>query len=73
MYFFIVNASRQKELKSLGFLLQKDKEHFAVRFLSGAGNFTVDELKSININMDKGILALPQDFNLKFHGLKMKT
>lgn len=42
-----VNAKRQKELKGLGFLLQNDKEHFAVRLLSRAGNFTVEELKNI--------------------------
>lgn len=42
-----VNAKRQKELKDLGFLLQNDKEHFAVRLLSRAGNFTVEELKNI--------------------------
>lgn len=42
-----VSAKRQKELKALGFLLQNDKEHFAVRILSRAGNFTVDEMKSI--------------------------
>ena len=42
-----VNAKRQKELKGLGFLLQNDKEHFAVRFLSRAGNFTVEELRNI--------------------------
>ena len=29
----MVNAKRQKELKALGFLLQNDHEHFAVRFL----------------------------------------
>ncbi|GAA0078376.1 4Fe-4S binding protein [Clostridium sp. CTA-5] len=43
-----VNAKRQKELKTLGFLLQNDKEHFAVRFLGRAGNFTVGELNNIN-------------------------
>lgn len=42
-----VNAKRQKELKALGFLLQDDKEHFAVRFLSRAGNFTAGELIDI--------------------------
>lgn len=42
-----VNAKRQKELKALGFLLQNDKEHFAVRFLSRAGNFTIKELRDI--------------------------
>ncbi|WP_252236673.1 4Fe-4S binding protein [Clostridium sp. CH2] len=44
-----VNAKRQKELKALGFLLQNDKEHFAVRFLGRAGNFTVEELNNINV------------------------
>lgn len=43
-----VNKKRQAELKGLGFLLQNDKEHFAVRFLSRAGNFTVEELTAIN-------------------------
>lgn len=43
-----VNTKRQKELKALGFLLQNDKEHFAVRFLGRAGNFTVEELNNIN-------------------------
>lgn len=42
-----VNAKRQKELKSLGVLLQNDKEHFAVRLLSRAGNFTAQELRNI--------------------------
>lgn len=42
-----VNAKRQKELKALGFLLQNDKEHFAVRFLSRAGNFTVQEMRHL--------------------------
>lgn len=44
----MVNAKRQKEMKALGFLLQNDKEHYAVRFLSKAGNFTVEELSNIN-------------------------
>ncbi|MDD3224354.1 MAG: 4Fe-4S binding protein [Clostridium sp.] len=44
----MVNAKRQKELKALGFLLQNDKEHFSVRLLSKAGNFTVEELSNIN-------------------------
>lgn len=48
-----VNSKRQKELKALGFLLQNDKEHFAVRFLSRAGNFTTEELKNINYIADK--------------------
>lgn len=43
-----VNRKRQTELKGLGFLLQNDKEHFAVRILSRAGNFTVEELSAIN-------------------------
>ncbi|MCH5138841.1 4Fe-4S binding protein [Clostridiaceae bacterium UIB06] len=44
----MVNAKRQKEMKALGFLLQNDKKHYAVRFLSKAGNFTVEELNNIN-------------------------
>lgn len=48
-----VNAKRQKELKALGFLLQNDKEHFAVRLLSKAGNFTTKELKDIAMLADK--------------------
>ena len=48
-----VNQKRQKELKALGFLLQNDKEHFAVRFLSRAGNFTTEELANINYIADK--------------------
>ena len=44
----MVNANRQKEMKGLGFLLQNDKEHYAVRFLSKAGNFTTQELNNIN-------------------------
>ena len=48
-----VNANRQKELKALGFLLQNDKEHFAVRFLGRAGNFSVDELNKINSIAEK--------------------
>lgn len=43
-----VNAKRQKEMKALGFLLQNDKEHYAVRVLSRAGNYTVEEINSIN-------------------------
>ena len=43
----MVNANKQKEMKGLGFLLQNDKEHYSVRFLSRAGNFTVEELNSI--------------------------
>lgn len=49
----MVNANRQKEMKALGFLLQKDREHYSVRFLSRAGNYTVDELKNINIIAEK--------------------
>lgn len=44
----MVNAKRQKEMKALGFLLQNDKEHYSVRFLSKAGNYTVEELYMIN-------------------------
>ncbi|GEP63811.1 sulfite/nitrite reductase [Clostridium beijerinckii] len=44
----MVNEKRQKEMKALGFLLQNDREHYAVRFLSRAGNFTVEELNNIN-------------------------
>jgi len=44
----MVNAKRQKEMKGLWFLLQNDKEHYAVRFLSKAGNFTTQELNNIN-------------------------
>ena len=44
----MVNAKRQKEMKALGFLLQNDKEHYSVRFLSKAGNYTVEELRMIN-------------------------
>lgn len=49
----MVNAQRQKELKALGFLLQNDKEHFAVRLLSKAGNFTVEELRNIAMLAEK--------------------
>ena len=49
----MVNAKRQKELKALGFLLQNDHEHFAVRFLGRAGNFTAEELKNINYIAEK--------------------
>ncbi len=44
----MVNEKRQKEMKALGFLLQNDKKHYSVRFLSRAGNFTVEELNNIN-------------------------
>ncbi|WP_297418244.1 4Fe-4S binding protein [Clostridium sp.] len=44
----MVNAKRQKEMKALGFLLQNDKEHYSVRFLSKAGNFAIEELNMIN-------------------------
>ena len=49
----MVNKKRQAELKAQGFLLQKDKEHFAVRFLSRAGNYTTEELKNLNYLADK--------------------
>ena len=48
-----VNKVRQKELKALGFLLQNDKEHFAVRILGRAGNYTTEEMKNINYLADK--------------------
>ena len=43
-----VSKKRQSEMKGLGFLLQNDKEHYAVRILGRAGNFTTEELKNIN-------------------------
>lgn len=49
----MVNAQRQKELKALGCLLQNDKEHFAIRLLSRAGNFTTQELRDIAMLADK--------------------
>ena len=49
----MVSIKRQKELKALGFLLQSDREHFAVRFLGRAGNFTTEELRSIAMIADK--------------------
>ena len=48
-----VNAKRQAELKELGFLLQNDKEHFAVRILSRAGNYTSNEMENIKYLADK--------------------
>lgn len=42
-----VNPKRQKELRTLGFVLQNDKEHFSVKFLSKAGSFTIHELRNI--------------------------
>lgn len=48
-----VNVKRQSELKELGFLLQNDKEHFAVRILSKAGNYTTEELGNIKYLADK--------------------
>ena len=42
-----VNAKRQKDLRALGFVLQNDREHFSVKFLSKAGSFTVQELRNI--------------------------
>lgn len=42
-----VSAKRQKEMKALGFLLQNDREHYDVRFLSRAGNFTAEEIKKL--------------------------
>ena len=42
-----VDAKRQKELRTLGFVLQNDKEHFSVKFLSKAGSFTVQQLRGI--------------------------
>ena len=44
----VVGLKRQVELKALGFLLQNDRKHYAVRFLGRAGNFTVEELASIS-------------------------
>ncbi|MFR1709998.1 MAG: 4Fe-4S binding protein [Clostridium sp.] len=38
------SSRRIAELKELGFLLQNDKEHFSVRFLSRAGNMTSEEM-----------------------------
>ena len=52
----MVNAKRQKELKALGFLLQNDHEHFAVRFLGRAGNFTAEELKNDNKTSNRSTL-----------------
>ena len=49
----MVNAQRQKELKALGCLLQNDKEHFAIRLLGRAGNFTVQELRDIAMLAEK--------------------
>ena len=42
------SSKRVTELKGLGFLLQNDKEHFAIRFLSKAGNFTAEEMIHIS-------------------------
>ena len=41
------STKRVTELKGLGFLLQNDKEHFSVRFLSRAGNMTSEEMINI--------------------------
>ena len=49
----MVNGKRQKELKAFGFLLQNDKEHFAVRFLSKSGNFTAKELRDLAMLSEK--------------------
>ncbi len=49
----MVSAQRQKELKSLGFLLQNDREHYAVRLLGRAGNFTTEQLKNLSYLADK--------------------
>ena len=48
-----MNKKRQAELKALGFLLQNDKEHFAVRLLSRAGNYTTEEIKNISYLANK--------------------
>ncbi|CDM69912.1 anaerobic sulfite reductase subunit C [Clostridium bornimense] len=48
-----VNKKRQGELKAVGALLQNDKEHFAVRFLSRAGNFTTKEIEALSIIANK--------------------
>lgn len=42
-----VNRERQNKLKGEGFLLQNDREHYAVRILSRAGNYTAREMKDI--------------------------
>lgn len=41
------STKRVTELKALGFLLQNDKEHFSIRFLSKAGNMTSEEMINI--------------------------
>lgn len=43
----VVNSKRQNELKPLGVLLQNDREHFSVRLLSRAGNFTAEDIINI--------------------------
>ena len=42
------NKKKIAELKGFGFLLQNDNEHFSVRFISKAGNFTTSEMESIS-------------------------
>ncbi len=41
------STKRITELKALGFLLQNDKEHFSIRFLSRAGNMTTEEMINV--------------------------
>lgn len=47
------NQKKIAELKSLGFLMQSDKQHFSVRILSKAGNFTTKEMEYISYIANK--------------------
>lgn len=71
----MVSAQRQKELKALGFLLQNDKEHYAVRLLGRAGNFTTEELKKLNYLADKygrGYLGMTTRLQIEIPWVKDK-
>lgn len=68
-----VSVKRQKEMKALGFLLQNDKEHYAVRFLSRAGNFTAEEinqLASLSEKYGRGYLGMTTRLQIEIPWVK---
>lgn len=48
-----VSTKRQAEMKALGILLQKDRKHYSIRFLSRAGNYTSEELRNLQYIAEK--------------------
>lgn len=49
----IYNKKRIADLKSKGFLLQNDREHYAIRFLTKAGNIAADDIQKISLLANK--------------------